>query len=89
MKYRSKFDIIGLLLEAANGGATKTKMIYQALVTYEQINEYLGFILEKDLVEYENLSRQFRTTEKGIRILKIQNQINDDFLPAILHNTRR
>ena len=31
MKYRSRSDIVGLLLDAANGGgATKTKLMYKA-----------------------------------------------------------
>jgi hypothetical protein len=30
-------------------------------------------------MEYEEGTQKFRTTEKGIRVLKIQNQINDEF----------
>ena len=28
MKYRSRTEILGNILDAANGGATKTKMMY-------------------------------------------------------------
>jgi predicted transcriptional regulator len=28
MKYRSRSDIVGLILEAANDGVTKTKIMY-------------------------------------------------------------
>lgn len=39
MKYRSKSDMIGLILEAANGGATKTKIMYSALLSFEQLEQ--------------------------------------------------
>ena len=32
MKYRSRTDITGLILEAANGGATKTKIMYKSIL---------------------------------------------------------
>jgi len=37
MKYRSRTDIVGLILEAANGGATKTKIMYKAFLSYAQL----------------------------------------------------
>jgi predicted transcriptional regulator len=38
MKYRSRTDITVLILEAANGGATKTKIMYKSfLSTVERI----------------------------------------------------
>ncbi|MGC1931219.1 MAG: hypothetical protein WA667_19795 [Candidatus Nitrosopolaris sp.] len=40
MKYRRRSDIVGLLLDAANGGgATKTKLMYKAylsLISYSR-----------------------------------------------------
>ena len=54
MKYRSRSDIVGLLLEAANGGgATKTKLMYKAYLSYNQLREYLTFLVENGLIEYE------------------------------------
>jgi predicted transcriptional regulator len=42
MKYRSRSDIFGLLLDAANGGgATKTKLMYKAYLSFNQLREYL------------------------------------------------
>ena len=31
MKYRSRTEIVSMILEAANGGATKTKIMVQSL----------------------------------------------------------
>ncbi|MGA9172279.1 MAG: winged helix-turn-helix domain-containing protein, partial [Nitrososphaeraceae archaeon] len=40
MKYRSRTDIVGLILEAANGGgATKTRIMYKAFLSYAQLKE--------------------------------------------------
>ncbi|MFL6431808.1 MAG: winged helix-turn-helix domain-containing protein, partial [Nitrososphaeraceae archaeon] len=47
MKYRSRTDIVGLILEAANGGATKTRIMYKAFLSYAQLKEYLTVLLEK------------------------------------------
>jgi predicted transcriptional regulator len=49
MKYRSRSDIIGLLLNAANGGgATKMKLMYKAYLSFNQLKEYLTFVAEKN-----------------------------------------
>jgi predicted transcriptional regulator len=79
MKYRSRSDIIGLILEAANGGATKTKIMYKAFLSFAQMREYLSTLLEKDLIRYEEGSRKYKTTEKGMRMLHIYTQINEEF----------
>jgi predicted transcriptional regulator len=79
MKYRSRSDIIGLILEAANGGATKTKIMYRAFLSFVQMREYLSTLLEKDLIKYEEESGKYKTTEKGMLMLHIYNQINKEF----------
>jgi len=46
MKYRSRSDIVGLLLDAANGGgATKTKLMYRAYLSFNQLREYIIFLM--------------------------------------------
>lgn len=78
MKHRSRIDIMSQILEIANGGnATKTKIMYKALVSYNQLNEYLMHLTEKDLLRYEEDSRTFKTTEKGLRFLDKYNQIDE------------
>jgi predicted transcriptional regulator len=80
MKYRSRSDIIGLILEAANGGATKTKIMYKAFLSFAQLREYLSMLSEKGLIEYQDGTQRYRTTEKGIRLLHIYNQMNDELV---------
>lgn len=77
MKYRSRSDIIGLLLEAANGGgATKTKMMYKAFLSFNQLREYLAVLVENSLIEYEG-NQTYRTTQKGLQVLQLQNKIEE------------
>ena len=53
MKYRSRSDIIGLILEAANGGATKTKIMYKAFLSFAQLRDYLALLTDQGLIQYE------------------------------------
>jgi predicted transcriptional regulator len=78
MKYRSRTDITGLILEAANGGATKTKIMYKAYLSFAQLKEYLSMLIEKRLIEYEEGIARYRTTEKGLMMLQMCNKINDE-----------
>ena len=83
MKYRSRSDIIGLLLNAANGGgATKTKLMYSAFISFNQLREYMSLLVENGLIHYEQGMRTYRTTEKGMRLLHIQNKI-DEVAPIV------
>jgi predicted transcriptional regulator len=78
MKYRSRSDIIELLLNAADGGgATKTKLMYSAFISFNQLKEYLSLLAENALIQHEVETHTFRTTEKGRHFLKLQNKIGE------------
>lgn len=54
MKHRSRSEIIGAILEAANGGgATKTTIMFKAVLAYEHMKVYLLSLIEDGLIEYE------------------------------------
>jgi predicted transcriptional regulator len=44
MKNRSRTELASNILEAANGGATKTKIMYRAFLSYAQLKEYLAML---------------------------------------------
>jgi predicted transcriptional regulator len=77
MKYRSRTEIVGNILEAANGRATKTKIMYKAFLSYAQLKEYLSVLTENNLIEYLDGTQTFKTTEKGLNYLKMHNEIGD------------
>ena len=78
MKYRSRSEIVAIILEAANGGTTRTRIMYKAFLSFAQLKEYLSMLLEKGLIEYEEGAARYRTTEKGLRMLQMCNKINDE-----------
>ncbi|HZI71703.1 MAG TPA: winged helix-turn-helix domain-containing protein [Nitrososphaeraceae archaeon] len=77
MKYRSRTEIVAMILEAANGGATKTKIMYKAFLSYAQLKEYLSVLIENNLLEYLEGSQRYKTTEKGLNYLKMNNEIGE------------
>jgi len=74
-KRRDRHDIVAEILNYAKGGKIKTHIMYKAKLSYYQINEYLGLLVEKGFVENLTIKRRkqmitiYRTTKKGIEFL--------------------
>ena len=77
MKYRSRTEISSMVLEAARVGATKTKIMYKAYLSYTLVKVYLKFLQDNDLLKYEKLTKQYKITEKGLKFLHSYDQITD------------
>jgi predicted transcriptional regulator len=77
MKYRSRTEIVAMILEAANGGATKTRIMYKAFLSYAQLREYLSVLIENNLLEFLEGLQTYKTTEKGFNLLKMHNEIGE------------
>ena len=77
MGNRSRTEIVGNILDAANGGATKTKIMYTAFLSYNQLKEYISILIENNLIEYLDGTHKFKTTEKGLNFLKMHNEIGE------------
>jgi predicted transcriptional regulator len=77
MKYRSRTEIVSMILEAANCGATKTRIMYKAFLSFAQLREYLSLLIENNLLEYLEGSKTYKTTEKGLNFLKMHNEISE------------
>jgi predicted transcriptional regulator len=76
-KRRDKLYIISEILEIAKDGALKTKIMYRANLSFTQLNDYLGFMLEIHLLEKirKNDKNIYRSTEKGLDFLERYHQI--------------
>jgi len=77
MKYRSRTDIIAMILRAAVSGATKTRIMYGAYLSYAQVKEYISFLIEKNLILYEEGTGQYKLTENGMKLLRTYEGISD------------
>ena len=58
-------------------GTSKTKLMYKSYLSFNQLKEYLGTLQENGLIEYEVGMRCYRITEKGIRLLQLQNKMEE------------
>jgi predicted transcriptional regulator len=79
MRNRSRTEIVAMILDAANGGGgeTKTRIMYFAFLSYNQVKEYLSVLIENNLIEYLDGANKFKTTEKGLNYLKMHNEIGE------------
>jgi predicted transcriptional regulator len=77
MGNRSRTEIVAMILDAANGGGgeTKTRIMYFAFLSYNQVKEYLSLLIANNLIEYLDGANKFKTTEKGLNYLKMYNEI--------------
>ena len=75
MGNRSRTEIVSNILDAANRGETKTKIMYIAFLSYNQVHEYLTILIENNLIDYLDGTKAYKTTEKGLHFLKMHNEI--------------
>jgi predicted transcriptional regulator len=79
--HRSRTEIVIRILEVVNGsgsdGFTKYKIMYNAFLSYAQLEGYLTVLTDKDLLRYDLNSHTFKTTERGRRFLETYNQMDD------------
>ena len=50
-------------------------MSVSTTLSYNQLKEYLSVLMENNLIEYHDGTHEFRTTEKGLNLLKINNEM--------------
>jgi predicted transcriptional regulator len=51
--------------------------MYKAFLSYSQLREYLSVLIENNLLEYLEGSQTYKTTEKGLNLLKMHNEIGE------------
>lgn len=78
VKYRSRMDIAAAILEIAQDGALKTRIMYTAFLSYPQLKEYLNLLTKAGLIESSEESGRttFHTTDKGRRFLKMYREVD-------------
>lgn len=66
-----------MMLQAANKGATKSRIMYGAYISYAQVKEYLDLLMKKGLLRYQAGTGLYMLTEKGLQYLKKYDEISD------------
>jgi predicted transcriptional regulator len=88
---RDRIDIITSILDAANGGATRRRILLLSGLSSNQFKRYLSLLIENDYIRMEIQERSkgtaiYRTTDKGIALLRIYERIRDLLLPETATN---
>ena len=68
---RSSIEVIADMLRLGEAG--KTEIMYSVNMSYAQLQKYLKFLLELNLIDkvtYGNPMVTYRVTEKGLRLLR-------------------
>jgi predicted transcriptional regulator len=66
-----------MILRASVNGATKTRIMYGAYLSYAQVKEYLSFLIEKNLISYEEGTGLYKLSENGMKLLRTYEGISD------------
>ena len=83
--HRSRSEIIAAILEVANGNrVTLTELLYKTYLSHGYLKEYLLLLVEKDLIEYLQGERTYKTTAKGMRLLRIFTEMR-----ALIHTRQK
>jgi len=75
---RSNIEIIAEMLKVGENGAGKTKIMYNANLSYSQIQKYLGYLTSQGFINkmaVGNPSVTYQVTESGLRLLNSINSV--------------
>lgn len=76
MKNRSRADIAAAMLKIAMNGALKTHIMFATDVSYPILRNYLTYLTERGLIEYQREERLYHTTKKGVEFVEMYNEID-------------
>jgi len=69
---RSNIEIIADMLKVGENGAGKTRIMYNANLSYSQIQKYLGFLVSHGFInkiEIGNPAVTYKVTDSGLKLL--------------------
>jgi predicted transcriptional regulator len=67
-KRRTSLAICIAILKTARHDVKKTHLLSLASLSYEQLNRYIGFLKDRDLIEEYN--NYLHTTDKGLKLIE-------------------
>ena len=79
---RSNIEIIADMLRIGESGAGKTKIMYNANMSYGQIQKYLGFLVSQGFIDKMEMDNEvgsqmvtYQLTESGLKLLQLINNL--------------
>jgi predicted transcriptional regulator len=80
-KNRDRVSIVAAILEAANLGASKTRIMFGANLSFSLLEKYLGVVLDADFVRVED--SRYVLTEHGREFLKQYRRFQERYVGAM------
>jgi predicted transcriptional regulator len=77
MKYRGKDEIVNSILRSIKTGATKTKIMYRAYLSYAQLKEYLTLLQDRHFISFDGETELYHVSEKGMRFMNAYDKISE------------
>ena len=77
---RSDIEIIADMLKIGENGAGKTKIMYNANMSYTQIQKYLGYLTGQgfiDKMKMGNPSVTYQITDSGLKLLQLISSLKE------------
>lgn len=66
---RGRHTIISQILDICNGGASKTRIVYQANLNFRTVNPYIELLTKNGLIEIKTgRTVLYETTDKGLKL---------------------
>lgn len=84
--HQSKTELATYVLEVADDGATKTKIMYRTFLSYAQLKEYLLMLTQNGLLAHDIKEEMYRTTNNGIKFIESSRELDDLLKPIAPEN---
>ena len=82
-KRRDREEIIFEILKAAIIPTTRTRLIYASFLSGTELKEYVRMLIERRMLEFDELSRKLMITEEGRRFMKIYEDMRNERMTMI------
>ena len=77
LKTRSRTEIVGLILQAVEAEPlTRSKIMYLAMLNFNQTNQYTALLVREGLLQYRTLENKYAINDKGRQFLALFNETN-------------
>lgn len=81
MKNRSRLEIAAKILDVAQSGSIKTRIMYDCFLSFPQLREYLELLEENGALNYVEEEKRYYTTKLGMKFLRAYKEIGQLITP--------